>query len=89
MTFSFGYAQQLGSLLESYLGSSGAINDRTTGLNASIKDLGRQRDAVNQQLQVVEKRYRAQFAALDKMISSMNQTSQYLAQQLANLPKIE
>jgi len=39
-------------------------------------------------LQNIEKRYRAQFTALDTMIGSMNKTSSFLTQQLANLPKI-
>ena len=88
LNFSHGYAQQLSQLVDAYLGTSGLLTSRTEGLNSSIKDLGRQRDAVNRQLEMVEKRYRAQFTALDMMISSMNQTSTYLAQQLANLPKI-
>lgn len=89
ITFSHGYGKQLDKLVEAYLGSNGLINGRTTGLKDSIKDLDRQRESINRQLEVVEKRYRAQFTALDAMISSMNQTSTYLAQQLANLPKIE
>jgi flagellar hook-associated protein 2 len=89
LNFSHGYAQQLSRLVDSYLGTSGRLTSRTEGLNSSIKDLGRQRDAISRQLEAVEKRYRAQFTALDAMISSMNQTSQYLSQQLANLPKIE
>lgn len=89
ISFSYGYAQQLSGLLGNYIGSTGPLTERTTGLNNSIKDLGKQREAINQQLQLIEKRYRAQFAALDKMMSSMSQTSNYLAQQLANLPKME
>jgi flagellar hook-associated protein 2 len=34
---------------------------------------------------MIEKRYRAQFTALDSLISSMNTTSAYLSQQLASL----
>jgi flagellar hook-associated protein 2 len=40
-------------------------------------------------LESVEKRYRARFVALDTMMGRMQQTSNYLTQQLANLPKIE
>jgi flagellar hook-associated protein 2 len=38
-------------------------------------------------LTAVEARYRAQFSALDTMLNSLNQTSQFLQQQLATLPK--
>ena len=36
-------------------------------------------------MEQVEKRYRAQFIALDTMVSKMQSTSSYLAQQLAAL----
>jgi flagellar hook-associated protein 2 len=35
----------------------------------------------------IEKRYRAQFTALDPMLAQMTSTSNFLTQQLANLPK--
>jgi flagellar hook-associated protein 2 len=89
ITFSRGYADQLGKIVETYLGGSGLISGRTDGLNTSIKDIGRTRETLATRLQDVEKRYRAQFTALDTMLSSMTQTSSFLAQQLANLPKIE
>jgi flagellar hook-associated protein 2 len=38
-------------------------------------------------MDTIEARYRAQFTALDTMLSSLNQTSQFLTQQLATLPK--
>jgi flagellar hook-associated protein 2 len=81
-----GIAMRFNTLLEGIVGSSGLISSRTDGINASIKDLQKRADALNQRLEQVEKRYRAQFSALDSLISSMNQTSSYLSQQLANLP---
>ena len=36
----------------------------------------------------IEKRYRAQFTALDQMLSSMNTTSTFLTQQLDQLAKL-
>ncbi len=89
IAFSYGFAHQLSEWINNYLGSDGLIKARTDGLNASIKGLDQQRDSIGRRLEQVEQRYRAQFTALDVMISSMNQTSSYLAQQLANLPKIE
>lgn len=81
-----GIAVRLGTLLEGIIGSAGLINSRTDGINASIKDLRKRAETLNLRLTQVEKRYRAQFTALDTLIASMNQTSQYLTQQLANLP---
>ncbi|WP_136416230.1 flagellar filament capping protein FliD [Herbaspirillum sp. ST 5-3] len=89
VSFTQGYAFQLNKVVEGYLGSSGLVSGRTDGINSSIKDIGRQRDALNARLQSTEKRLRAQFTALDTLIANMNKTSSYLQQQLSNLPKIE
>lgn len=89
VSFSRGYADQLKTLIDGYLGSSGLITGRTEGINSSIKDIDRVRQTLNTRLAETEKRYRAQFIALDTAISSMNSTSNFLQQQLSNLPKIE
>lgn len=68
--------------------SDGLINSRMDGINSTIKGIGKQREALNYRLEETEKRLLAQFTALDSMIASMTQTSNYLQQQLANLPKI-
>jgi flagellar hook-associated protein 2 len=71
-----------GSMVE----TDGLIENRTDGLNASIKSITQQSDAIQQRLVQTEARYRKQFTSLDVLISSMTQTSNYLTQQLANLP---
>lgn len=81
-----GIAVRFNTMLEGIVGSNGTISSRTDGINSSIKDLQRRAEALNLRLTAIEARYRAQFSRLDTLISSMNQTSQYLAQQLANLP---
>jgi flagellar hook-associated protein 2 len=86
VNFSQGYADRLNKLMDTFLGTSGLISGRTDGLNRSIKDIGKSRDAVNERLVETEKRYRAQFTALDAALSSMTNTSTFLTQQLANLP---
>lgn len=89
ITFSYGYANQLSQLMSAFLGSDGLITSRTDGINRTLKDLNKQRESVSRRLGQVEQRYRAQFTALDTMISSMNQTSSFLTQQLNNLPNIK
>jgi len=89
INFSRGYAYRLNEVVSTFLGSSGLITGRTEGLNSSIKDIGKTREALNARLAETEKRYRAQFLALDKVISGMATTSSYLQQQLNNLPKID
>jgi len=87
VSYSRGYAYRLDAQASDFLNSTGAIASRTDGISKSIKDIGSRRDAINRRLVDIEKRYRAQFTALDSMMSSMNQTSSFLTQQLANLPK--
>lgn len=84
--FSRGYADQLNTLVSGFLTSDGLIASRTDGLNASIKDLDQRQSDFNDRLTAIEARYRAQFTALDTMLSSLNQTSAYMTQQLSALP---
>ncbi len=88
VNYSQGYAYQFNSLANSMLGTGGLISSSTDGINASIKRLNDDQQALSTRLTVIEARYRAQFTALDTMISSMNTTTTFLTQQLANLPKI-
>jgi flagellar hook-associated protein 2 len=85
INFSQGYAHQLNNLMAGYLGTSGMISGSTVGINASIKDIAKSRDEMNLRLAATEKRYRAQFTALDVLISNMTTTSTFLTQQLAAL----
>lgn len=88
VNYSQGYAFQFEQLASSILGTTGSLLARTDGLSASIKGLTKTQQALTARLDVVEKRYRAQFSALDLTISKMNTTSQFLSQQLANLSSL-
>lgn len=83
-----GIAVRFNSLLDRIAGNDGLIENRTDGITASIKDIEKRAESLQLRLASIEKRYRAQFTALDTLVASMNQTSTYLAQQLANLPSI-
>ncbi len=89
VSFARGYAARLEGLLQGVLGTDGAIASRTTGINATIKDLGRQRDVLNRRLAQIEDRYRKQFTALDTLMSSMTATSTFLTQQLQQLQRLQ
>lgn len=82
--FSRGVADRLGALIGDLL--NGTIAARTSGLQSSIKDIASRRDAFEQRMTKVESNMRAQFVALDTLLASMTNTSNYLTQQLANLP---
>lgn len=88
VTFSQGYAYQFDQILTSMLGEDGIISARTEGLNDTIERLGKDQERLSDRLDEVEKRYRAQFTALDVLLSKMNTTSSYLTQQLSALENL-
>lgn len=87
ITFSKGLAERLSDWIGSLTDEGGTLVSRTDGLTSRKSRLDDQEDRLNLRLEQVEKRYRAQFSALDSMLASMQQTSSYLSQQLAALAK--
>lgn len=83
ITFSKGLAGELSSLLDEWLDTDGALTTKTDGLNSSIKDLNKKADDINAKLPSIEARYRAQYAKLDALLSSLQTTSTNLTSQLA------
>lgn len=80
------YGTALKTATDGLIGINGSISTRTKGISSSIKGLGKQSEAIVNRLALIEARYRKQFTALDVAIGQMRQTSDYLTQQLANLP---
>lgn len=78
-----GIAVRFNTALHGIVEFGGLIGSRTDGITASIKSIGTSRDALNLRLAKIEAQYRAQFSALDGLISSMQKTSQYLTQQFS------
>ena len=83
--FTRGVTHQLSTLIDDMLKVT--ITARTSGLQKSIKDIASRKDAFEGRMVKREASMRAQFVALDSMLSSMQNTSSYLTRQLANLPK--
>ncbi|MBK4733516.1 flagellar filament capping protein FliD [Noviherbaspirillum pedocola] len=78
-----GYASQLDDLIAGVLDTDGSISAHTKGINAAIKAVQKQEDAMSQRLTLRETALRAQFNALDTQLSGLTATSTYLTQQLA------
>lgn len=85
LNYSQGYAAAMSQWTSSMLSSSGSLASAANGINNTIRDISKRRSDLETRLVNVEKRYRAQFTSLDSMLTSMNQTSTYLTQQLARL----
>jgi len=88
LNLSEGYAVLLDRLATQLLATNGPLTSRTDGINRSILDIGRQREVLNRRIADTETRLRAQFTALDTLIARLTTTSNFLQQQLANLPSI-
>lgn len=74
------------SSLDNVVGASGSITAATDGIGRLISDIDKRATLLQSRLTQIESRYRKQFSALDTLVTSMNGTSAYLTQQLANLP---
>jgi flagellar hook-associated protein 2 len=81
-----GFAVRLHGLVEDLLASDGMVATRTDGLNDHVESLNEQREALDLRLAALEERLLRQFNALDSLLGQLAATSNYLAQQLANLP---
>lgn len=83
-----GFAVNMNSALDSFIGTSGMLANRTDGINKTITDIGNQQTALSLRLTQIEATYRAQFTALDSVVASMQSTSSYLTTQLSYLQAI-
>jgi flagellar hook-associated protein 2 len=81
------YGTAFNGAIASMLNTGGVLESRVSGLNASIKSYNDRKTTLEFRVENIEKRYRAQFTALDKLVSSMQTTSTYLTQQLSALSK--
>lgn len=76
------------SALDGMVGNNGNIAAATNSAKSIIEDLQDRETAFQERLVKIQERYQKQFSALDSLVSSMNQTSTYLTQQLANLSNL-
>jgi flagellar hook-associated protein 2 len=81
-----GIAVKLDALLEPYLASQGIFDSRTASLRSSIETITERRELLNRRLVALQTRYTKQFNALDGLLAQLQGTSNFLAQQLGNLP---
>lgn len=85
INYSQGYASTLSKWSTAMLATDGPLASASNGVSNTIKDIGKRRSDLETRLIGIEKRYRAQFTTLDSMLTSMNNTSTYLTQQLTKL----
>ena len=81
-----GFAQALDTVLSSYVETGGLIEARTDGLSESRSQIDDDIERIEDRVALTEQRLRRQYAALDGLVGQLNATSNFLTQQLANLP---
>jgi flagellar hook-associated protein 2 len=81
-----GIANKLESLIDGYIGSNGLIGSRTEGIQHTIEDVADQRLRLNRRLESLESRLLKQFTAMDVLVNTLQNQSNFLTQQLDNLP---
>ncbi|WP_036771485.1 flagellar filament capping protein FliD [Photorhabdus australis] len=78
-----GFATQTHKLLKDALDShEGTLVTATNGINKRLKTLEKQVDRTQTNINETIERYKRQFSQLDKMVSSLKQTSNFLLQQM-------
>lgn len=82
-----GLVGRLSGVVDGYLDTTGGIlKARTDGLNRRLTDITDQREDLVARLEGLQKRYLAQFNALDGLLSQIQSTGNFLTQQLDALP---
>lgn len=76
--------QALTRVFDRFLGVDGTIVNRSESLNATQRALDDQQERLDLRLTATETRLRAQFTALDSLLSRLQSTSNFLTQQLAS-----
>jgi len=80
-----GIGKSLTPMLEGYLQTGGILDGRTDSLNASNNALDKQQSLLDARMDALTQMYTAQFTKLDQLLTSLNSTSSFLTQQLANV----
>ncbi|WP_165971184.1 flagellar filament capping protein FliD [Luteimonas terrae] len=74
---------KLGKQMTDLLAFDGPLKTRDETLTQRTRQLTQQREALDRRMSLAEARYKAQFVALDAMVTQLQSTSNFLAQQLA------
>lgn len=86
LTGSNGLMGRLERNVNEYLKADGVLDQRTKGLQSTLKSIDSQRDALDLRIAKVQERLIAQYSAMDQLVSRLQKTSESLTNQLASLP---
>ena len=84
-TESTGIMQRFYDWAGQVLGDDGALDSKTTGLQASLDRNNDRQDSMQNRLDQMEKRLREQYQALDTQMAALQGTSSYVTQMINSL----
>lgn len=82
-----GIANEICLVVKNYLENRGTLDNITNSLRSRLKSLQNSYDRTEDSIERILTRYRTQFANLDRLVSSLNNTSHYLATQFSAMMK--
>ncbi|MGE3296921.1 MAG: flagellar filament capping protein FliD [Porticoccaceae bacterium] len=86
VSFTRGIAARLTEFVDSLIGGEDLVGARTRGIETRIDEIDDQRAQLDRRLAALDQRFRAQFIAMDRLVSQLQGTSDFLTQQFAALP---
>lgn len=81
-----GFATRLANVAQEMAASGGLVDTETQSINSDISSLQNQIDTEQKNLDLKRQSLQNQYSALDALMGTMQTTSQFLTQQLSNLP---
>ncbi|GAA4342380.1 flagellar filament capping protein FliD [Pigmentiphaga soli] len=83
-----GVGARLVAQIGGFVDDDGAIDARVDGLGLTTKSLQKQEEELNDRLTQIEAQYRQQFTSLDSLLTNLNNTGNFLTQQLDALAQL-
>lgn len=83
-----GVATKLDSIVNEYVKTNGLLDQKTEGLSETVTGINEDLEALQLSLTALEERLRAQFTAMDAIVSQLNSTSSFLTQQFDAIKNI-
>ncbi|MFW5825448.1 MAG: flagellar filament capping protein FliD, partial [Marinobacter sp.] len=80
-----GISERTVGTITDILGANGALDSRTSNLNRDLERIQEDREKLDFRIESFQERLIKQFSAADSMVGELNQTRDYLTQQLAGL----
>jgi len=78
-----GFGKRFRMIADTMIGADGALTTRTDGLGQQLQRNQKDQDALSLRLQAIEKRFRAQYTALDTAMAQLSAQSSYITQQIS------